>query len=117
MLEALVNSAPIHSHWFALEMYEQYTNLQLQPNKPSQITINEVSVTTQPETMKAFEFQSNNVNTPICEIKPSISDENLKSAKMRLTAMLAQAFNHLLFHDADIGACSYISVTPIKTNA
>ena len=115
MLKKLVNSAPIYSHLFALEMYEQYTNLQLQPNKPSQITINDVSVTTQPETMKMFEFQSNNVDTPICEIKPSMSNDNLKSAKMTLTAMLAQAFDSLLFHDSDIGAC--LHQLPIKANA
>ena len=116
MLEKLVNSAPIYSHWFALEMYEQYTNFQLQPNKPSQITINDVSVTTQPETIKTFveNFKAIMSIPSICEIKPDISDEKLKSAKMTLTARLAQAFDRLLFHDADIGAC--LHQLPIKAN-
>ena len=116
MLEKLVNSAPIYSHWFALEMYEQYTNLQLQPNKPSQITINDISVTTQPETIKTFveNFKAIMSIPPICEIKPGMNDNNLKSTKMTLTAMLAQAFDGLLFHDADIGAC--LHQLPVKAN-
>ena len=117
MLENLCwSEGRIYSHWFALEMYEQYTNLQLQPNKPSQITINDVSVTTQPETIKTFveNFKAIMSIPPICEIKPGISDENLKSANMTLTAMLGQAFDRLLFHDADIGAC--LHQLPVKAN-
>ena len=113
MLEKLVNSAPIYSHWFALEMYEQYTNLQLQPNKPSQITINDVSITTQPETSFSKNFKAIMLIPSIC-IKPGINDEKLKSAKMTLTVRLAQAFDRLLFHDADIGAC--LHQLPIKAN-
>ena len=54
------------------------------------------------------------LSIPICEIKPGMSDNNLKSAKMTLTALLAQAFDRLLFHDADIGAC--LHQLPIKAN-
>ena len=115
VLRRLVSSAPINSHWFALEMYEQYTNLRLQPNKPSQITINDISVTTQPDMIKTFvENVQAILSIPICEIKSGMSDNNLKSAKMTLTALLAQAFDRLLFHDADIGAC--LHQLPIKAN-